>query len=371
MNNIILSVLILGIVLLIFGLNAISAIFGALFIISIHKYTTSKTGNGLNEDDYDGIITLNEGYYVAKLNGRDIFAIAEKLNSENRIFWLEVGTKWTERDYDGGNMSFVYSIEDFNKNIGNVNAGETWVVYFTETNPLRNIQTNADKMVDEIIVAVTVKTGRDSLVTSHMGVQKGPNYRVIQDINIRKKFEQLSVPLHAFASKVMLKLNPNRKYQVNTPILSMLNIFLKSLPLNIHYGDFTNRNIILGKIYSAETNVSDLAELEEAGFGDYVETIRRKIPSLGVKVIEDSFKNAKNELEKNKKLSDYPGAIISYRSDPFKLHINNAFDSDRIEDSWIKYHDSLHPNGENFWVAIDIIPLANSVSLDKSFKKFD
>lgn len=82
----------------------------------------------------------------------------------------------------------------------------------------------ATEFANKIEMYVAVVSSPGALVTSHMGISR--SYEATQ----RKHATHLSMVLHSFAAKLMLSINPDRRYMITTPARNMREILQKFAP---------------------------------------------------------------------------------------------------------------------------------------------
>jgi hypothetical protein len=91
-----------------------------------------------------------------------------------------------------------------------------------------------DKFSDGIMMMVTVVSSPNALITSHMGIAE-----TLEGILKHKRPRGISVDLHSFGAKVMLLMNPKRKFMINAPVWAMEKIMaqhFKNSPESLHIG---------------------------------------------------------------------------------------------------------------------------------------
>lgn len=111
---------------------------------------------------------------------------------------------------------------------------EVWIAYIMESkfrpdsipDSMAQYQPGySDQFADEIIMFVTVTSSPNALITSHMGIALS-----YEATNRKDRPKGISMDLHSFAAKVMLKRNPQRKFMINAPAFIMESIIEKELP---------------------------------------------------------------------------------------------------------------------------------------------
>jgi hypothetical protein len=213
---------------------------------------------------------IEDGFYVGKIKGRDLWLVMERVDDVSRDLWLKYITVQTNRHavsaargYKGreskpiapefndfGSKPFGYILKSVDRS-----KNEVWVAYVT-TNPTpkpitahENERINSyslnylpqsnsllpykgedydpHKFPGNILMFVTITTSPNALITSHMGVSAS-----IEGIYQRKDKIGfgISMDLHSFAAKVMLMRFPDRKYMINVPVIGMEKIIAQALP---------------------------------------------------------------------------------------------------------------------------------------------
>jgi hypothetical protein len=209
------------------------------------------------EDLYPEIREIDPGLYAAKIPHRDdfgdraLYCVMEALTSDNLEYW----EKYVEVQNGARAISMVGSMERDGKPIqeGSLGGGsahfklvlrdaslyytEVWVAYITSDARIRhNDETryydarNLDEVsyghwkddpegagnpfAKHIQMFMTVTSSKDALITSHMGIAASIEATVIG------RPKDISLDLHSFAAKVMLKRNPARRFMMNAPPFS-------------------------------------------------------------------------------------------------------------------------------------------------------
>lgn len=115
---------------------------------------------------------------------------------------------------------------------------QLWIAY-TST---KDIEKAEDITRDEIEMAVTVLTDKDSPMVTHMGIGRSYHYLLGAAEALRKGKDgfklhsNLSMFLHSFAARVIRMTDPEKLYMITSPIPAMRHIMLKALPQHAYMG---------------------------------------------------------------------------------------------------------------------------------------
>lgn len=245
------------------------------------KYLQLLWGRNYNPDD----IQYKNSLYISKIPQSDYYLVAEQLTSENVIHWKNYISQQSDsrviiiqssihKHFSGdGSKHFALVLNDFNQSSTNI----VLICYITTHIPAKMdanisryklvnkttgwISNDMEKYAANIIMYVTVTFDPNGVLASHMGVSTS--------IEALGKHRGLSVHLHSFAAKCVLKINDKVKYQVNAPVNAMLNIFLNALPNYVYVGTkemlelLDERGNIRGKDYKSEHGPSLVQEFKE------------------------------------------------------------------------------------------------------------
>ncbi len=210
---------------------------------------------------------IGDGFYRGKIkheNYKDgLWCVMERIEQESKQqkYWQKYAQSQVENETEI--MNFLKS--ETKKNFGaryfeqvlSENHPETWVAYVTShANPQPH---KVDK--NHIKMYMSIVSSQEALVTSHMGISM-----TVESIP-QKPARGISLPLHSFAAKVMLMENPKRRFMINSPLVDMAVILIKSSLKKLFIGSQSNAEKLFGKNYYDANN----PKVVDAAFEDYVE----------------------------------------------------------------------------------------------------
>lgn len=295
---------------------------------------------------------------------KPLYGICTKVTPDNYSFWLSYATYWRNKESAETNPiagigHFVESITSTKLNVPE--SGETWVAFLTTLDPKLKIipyltedsPAAFESYMKFMVIMVTIKTGKDSLVTSHMGVQRTPIYSHMKPF--KDRYRGSANTLHSFGTRAMLYLNPSRKYQVNTPVVVMRALFLKLK--NVYCGTKEDCERFKQLIYVYENKIDDINQMPPLAQETYSILLAEEISA-------DYISKTWYEW---KKLCEERPPIIN-KIDSRNIMIDGIFDTRLPQDKWLTYHDDLYPTaGENIWVAVDLAELSEHINLDTQY----
>lgn len=91
----------------------------------------------------------------------------------------------------------------------------------------------------DVLMTMTVTSNPQALLTSHLGIAASAESTLSGD-----RPKGISLDLHAFAARVMLKRNPHRRYMVNAPAFAMERLILNALPNATFVGTHQMREML-------------------------------------------------------------------------------------------------------------------------------
>lgn len=224
----------------------------------------------LQEAD-ESIHKVNDGLFYAKKH--EVFFVMERLTQENLETWeYYCANQYDGKDEDGcignklktnidillsvlnlqHNLKFKFVLDGdhgvffqmmrFYRALKNCPTCEMWIAYVLSSEEAPNGYRTKESLA-EVELCFAVSTEKDAPVTSHMGIQRSRLYihkhleerlqnSISQETTVLKHqwHERISIPLHAFAAKVMLLRGPTKKFMINVPMFEMKNIMIRALP---------------------------------------------------------------------------------------------------------------------------------------------
>lgn len=310
---------------------------------------------------------INDNLYIAKSKrADDVYFVMERLTDDKRNIWekyildlsnaltffkknkndpIYIGLDKKINDiFHGGTEPFIKGIREayFGREIKayfkeNGNTNEVWVVYVYSHKepPLEGLKEN---LFNHIEVAFTVLTSKDSPFTSHMGIHRSFRY-LLNNRDDKEQFPihgRISVPLHAFAGKIMHIRYPDKLYMITVPMPVMRNMLLNALPAeSIWLGDESwMQKIEKNSSNSQRKNLCIKTINQIKGFIKYIAKDKqdnvREILSKSMKEVEecndvsdnivfDPFEQFMVELKR--KLIDELGKLDVYL-DPLRNYVN-------------------------------------------------
>lgn len=195
-----------------------------LLILVLLFKTINKT------EIYPEIKEISQNFYVAKIQDKDLYLVMEQIHDkETQSLWVNYGKVQFEDASIGfkltnGKFTNVGSarFKDVLENVSFID-NEIWVAYITDDKDPKPIKNQQELMAKRIKMFMTVMSSPKALLTTHMGISKSIEA-------LLEKTPSLSMDLHSFAAKVMLKKNPERKYLMTSPTLPMEKIMAEALP---------------------------------------------------------------------------------------------------------------------------------------------
>jgi hypothetical protein len=245
-------------------------IFNKLFICVFISYFIGNLAMGMNDSsDYNlqdfNVEKIDDDFYIGRMQsqaGKKLWLVMERITTTNQRLWIQyMGAQNNPRA-----MQFAYacygqkngaslkgSLSDgsshFMKVLTEVSLrdNEVWAAYVTKADfPIKiaeglgagysgkNCFKKNDPFAKDIEMFVTVTSSAQALITSHMGIAS-----TLEGVETRQK--GTSIDLHSFAAKVMLMLNPDRRFMVNAPVFAMEQIILNALPDDTFVGTWQMR----------------------------------------------------------------------------------------------------------------------------------
>lgn len=226
--------------------------FGILYNIFLQTYSWGAEvvpGNTL----YPSVQKKNGDFYVAKMemNSQPLYFAAERINESNIKNWKQyICTQNTQMNLDEIHEFFPTAKHSPQTGAGaaldvltvNLPNREIWIAYVMtkEPNPIpdmtgyqpilpgKNTEEMSQKTIEfakNVVMSVTITSTPGALITTHLGISGS-----FETLTSRPK--GISLHLHAFAAQFMLNQNPQRKYMINCPVQSMLQIMLENDRLN-------------------------------------------------------------------------------------------------------------------------------------------
>lgn len=235
-------------------------------------------------DFRQGVRKINDNLYTCEYtlpNEEKIHFVMERTDANvpnSRLgFWQEYvkAEKWNYSEYaqmcyDGKiprgkgfliqnplTARLIDGITSFETSVNNYYSNnQLWIAY-TST---KDIETAGDITRDEIEMAVTVLTDKDSPMVTHIGIGRSYHYLLQAAEAIRegkqgfKLHSNLSMFLHSFAARVIRMTDPEKLYMITAPVPAMRDIMLKVLPHNAYVGStyHTARDLHRSRPKSAE-----------------------------------------------------------------------------------------------------------------------
>jgi hypothetical protein len=223
------------------------------------------------EDLYPEIREVDPGLYAAKIPHRDdfgdraLYCVMEMVTFSNLPHWQKyaevqnnpraVGVGFSLRKPDGTRVqegTLGDGSGHFKRvlNEADLYSTEVWVAYITTDSHIRHNDETLHYKADDldavnnfyqgtwvgdpedagnsfakhIQMFVTVTSSKEALLTSHMGVAAS-----VEGTMVRRP-KGISLDLHSFAAKVMLKRNSARRFMIHAPVFAMERIMYTALP---------------------------------------------------------------------------------------------------------------------------------------------
>lgn len=227
----------------------------------------------------EGIVKVNDSLYYQDLLNEKIRLIIERLDDNNEKRWKELAE--LEMRY-GFEMKTTIANEQKIKLSGhpldgarhfkmvldkvNRSQNQVWIAYITDDLRIPFQSLEYREWEDSILYCMTVVTSPEALITSHMGINKTIN-------GSRKNFRGSSLRLHSLAAKVMLSLNPHRRFMINAPAWVMESIIADALPGGLYAGTREMKeeldriaNMSLNSYLKTEEGIAEKNKLIESGY---------------------------------------------------------------------------------------------------------
>ena len=187
----------------------------------------------------DCIRKLNEFLYVQEYIPGDLFFVMERVDDavpdlrkerETTFSFRRSGTDipltkiqfWKDfaeeegrhlQEIAKGGPSISAGIVAFRKGLDFHVANQLWIVYAS----LREITDLDTVQPEDIELYMTTKTTEEAPMMSNMGIQRASRYFKRDD----RRHSRLSMPLHSFSAKVMLRMYPEKLYMINAAVANM------------------------------------------------------------------------------------------------------------------------------------------------------
>lgn len=234
----------------------IGSLLGALFF-SIPVYTMDNQGAvqiDPGSEMYPRIKKISDTFYIGKIKDKPLWLVMERIQVDKNLnLWKRYISEQLDDTAIIAHHAYNFTTDGsryFSIVLNEIDPtlNEIWVAYITTNDNPKPIQDsdlslikhdlshtrfrsprNTSPFAKDIQMFVTVTSSPEALITSHMGISKTLESLYKIDSS-SPNFSNISMDLHSFAAKVMLMRNPERKYQLNTPVRTMELIMLKSMP---------------------------------------------------------------------------------------------------------------------------------------------
>jgi hypothetical protein len=223
----------------------------ALFIILFALNIISIGAGGMEAHDRSAVMEITPDFYIGTIpNKPHLTMVMERITNENHKDWYNYAkiqsNKFaqylpnTPNRTDGtSHFKFVLESIDYNSN-------ELWVAYITrqkdpKPNPIRGYSfiDSIDDMIEafkhntpdrNLEMFMTVVSNPKALITSHMGISITQENMIRQNALKDYSGKNTSMNLQAFAAKVMLMRNPERRNMITSPTANMESIIASFVP---------------------------------------------------------------------------------------------------------------------------------------------
>lgn len=203
-------------------------------LISHEVHSSSRMNEEvLGSNFHNGIIRQSNNFYTAKIKDKDLWLAMERIDDNTQPRWLSyaqaqsdpsvlrITSDLTTRSTGSGAHYFLRVLEGTDHTLN-----EIWVAYITKQTPEpipSEMGSYSHKRVlsppafaKNIEMFLTVTSSPQALLTTHLGIEAS-----FESIYFQTRTKGISLDLHSFAAKVMLGLNPERRFMVNAPAFTM------------------------------------------------------------------------------------------------------------------------------------------------------
>lgn len=280
-------------------------IFMGAFPISAPHATEKHTyiEKDLGSDLYPNIQKLSNDLYTAKIPGKELRLVMERVDSRTHPLWLQyikvqsnpraslLASNFEKKFNSDGSAHFMRVLTETSY-VDN----EIWVAYITKAKTAAviphnmlgysadNLTVSTDTMMPfakDIEMFVTVTSTPNALIFSPLGISSS----IEGAISGRTK--GTSLDLLSFVTKVMLMRNPKRIYMLNAPAPAMEKIILDALSGSVFVG---TREMQKSMEASSKMTFDEFSTLNK-------EKIRKKLLEKDQKESDSLNRNLKRELE--------------------------------------------------------------------------
>lgn len=331
-----------------------------------------------------GIIKVNESLYYQDLLDQKARLIMERLEDHNIGEWKKFAK--FEVDHGFGVKTFIAKEQNisltghpldganhFKEVLDKVNhyRNEIWIVYLTDNLDPPQPYENSLRRKDSILYCMTVVTSPEALITSHMGINKTIG-------GVKKNFRGNSLHMHKFAAKVMLSLNPQRRFMINAPAWVMESIIAEALPGGLHAGTremYQNLNRMADLSFNAWLKTPEAIQIKERLLAKGLKEGSAEFKKDLLSQFKSNFPYVERRSGQKQSLWEFlkenpPIISLGYdgRSIRNKMVIYEAPESDKVflEISWSNYdtYDWMFtppfaPAGVTHYIAVDLKQLAH------------
>lgn len=201
--------------------------------------------------DFSQITETDNGhFYVAQFKDRPLKVVMERITYKSHKDWktyakvqgngrvLDIVSQKLKSGTTADGAGHFESVLDYPY----VKDRETWVTYITDIAQPKFDEHkfelyNVDQVykprtaAGNIKMFMTVTSSPNAKITTHMGISLSA-----ESVFQTPRYTNLSMDLHAFAAKVMLKRNPERLFMITSPTGVMENIIAQNVPQGVHIG---------------------------------------------------------------------------------------------------------------------------------------
>ena len=347
--------------------NSISLFFALLTAMSLPSVLFSE------QFDFEkNIEKIGDGFYRGKIQHNDyqyLWCVMERIepSSTQQKYWqeyalsqvkneAEVMNRWAESEKKENQGARYFELVLNNK------YPETWVSYVTSDKDPQ--PTMMDK--NHIKMYMSVVSSKEALITSHMGIS------ITVESITKKPARGISLSLHSFAAKVMLMENPERRFMINSPLVDMAVILIKSGLKKLFIGNQSKAEELFGKNYYDANN----SQVVDTAFDDYAEKDKAhqmaEIDDAANNVLElynNKLENAKNSDE-DADISEILNALAGESRAGRYLEIDEVNKKLAIDNQKTAVLKNKIKNNKKFVPDLPIYSLQDKLGLIKQPKKY-
>lgn len=296
---------------------------------------------------------INDQLYAAQWPEKGLYLVMEKVNHNNIDFWREYANTQTRM---AGSFQAMYGIKtaegsDHFKSVLATDAyknHDLFVAYATTTDPFSEDSENISKKTkfNNIYIFVSIISKPNAILSSHLGIALA-----LFSLDPKHRKQGLSLPLHAFAARVMRMRNPALRFMINAPAPAMEAILYTKLPREKLFIGTREMQKIAEETASNPLTLDEFIEMNQDMLNDKFTTYKQRMKDRTIRSFNNEFHYELDNLEDGvtpeKVIEDFRDKVKD-RVFPFILNDQNNFviDEKLLQDHYmtIARREFMHYN---------------------------